>query len=441
LATTFDVAAFINNRKLSSFNYRLIVLSWLITVFDGLDMMMISYTAPYIKDAMGLDKAMLGRVFSAALLGMMLGGFFFSYLGDRIGRRIAVIVAAFAFGVLTMATSLAQSYEQLLLLRFVDGFAIGGMLPLAWALNIEFVPTRLRSTVVTVIMVGYSLGSALSGPLTNLLAPTHGWPAVFLAGGAGTLVCATLLLFGLPESVRFLVSKNRRPELVASTLNRVDRTIKLTGNEHFKLGDEAIRSQHFTINQLFEGRLRWMTPLLWLGYIASTLAVYFIASWGPMVMEELKVARTTTAWLGSISGMTGATAGLCLMRFTDRKGPYAVAFFPLLALPILLTIGFGHLSQSVFIPVAVLGSALISGAHFGILSIAGVYYPSAIRANGGGWATSMAKVGGIAGPMIGAVILSSHLPVVRSYALLALCPLTLALCAIGLGTIVRRHPA
>ena len=47
---------------------------------------------------------------------------------------------------------------------FLDGLALGGMLPLAWALNIEFVPGRMRSTVVTVIMVGFSLGSAIAGP-------------------------------------------------------------------------------------------------------------------------------------------------------------------------------------------------------------------------------------------------------------------------------------
>jgi MFS transporter, AAHS family, 4-hydroxybenzoate transporter len=86
---TIDIAALIDGRKLGGFNYRLIVLSWFITVFDGFDMQMISFTAPYMRDALGLDKFKLGNVFSAALVGAMIGGFVLSYVGDRIGRRQA----------------------------------------------------------------------------------------------------------------------------------------------------------------------------------------------------------------------------------------------------------------------------------------------------------------------------------------------------------------
>jgi AAHS family 4-hydroxybenzoate transporter-like MFS transporter len=80
---------------------------------------------------------------------------------------------------------------------------------------------------------------------------------------------------------------------------------------------------------------------------------------------------------------------------------------------------------------------LVSGSHFGILSIAGIFYPSAIRASGAGWATSVAKVGGILGPIIGAAVLSSGLPVIRSYALLAACPAVLFSCALGIHFALR----
>jgi MFS transporter, AAHS family, 4-hydroxybenzoate transporter len=168
---TVDVSAIINGRRLNGFNYGLVVLSWFITVFDGYDMMMVSFTASYMRDEFGLSKMMLGRVFSAGLVGMMLGGFFFAFLADRIGRRPTVVIAAFGFGLLTTATAFAGSYEALLALRFLDGLALGGMLPLAWALNIEFVPVRMRSTIVTIIMMGYGLGTFIAGPMTNWLAP------------------------------------------------------------------------------------------------------------------------------------------------------------------------------------------------------------------------------------------------------------------------------
>ena len=90
-----------------------------------------------------------------------------------------------------------------------------------------------------------------------------------------------------------------------------------------------------------------------------------------------------------------------------------------------------------FLWVNILGALLISGGHFGILSIAGIFYPSAIRASGAGWATSVAKVGAILGPVVGAAVLSSGLPVLRSYALLAVCPAILFACALGIHFVTR----
>ncbi len=182
-----------------------------------------------------------------------------------------------------------------------------------------------------------------------------------------------------------------------------------------------------------------LTPLLWLGYTASTMAVYFTSNWGPIVFEDLDFSRDTAAYVGSITSVFGAGLGLILMQFTDRKGPFSVAVYPLIAFPLLLVVGLLSMGADAFLLLSVVAISLVSGAHFGILSIAGVYYPSAIRANGGGWATSIAKIGGIAGPIVGGYILASGLPIVRSFAILALCPAILVLCAIGIGMIVRRR--
>jgi AAHS family 4-hydroxybenzoate transporter-like MFS transporter len=436
---TVDVSALINGRRLSPFHYGLIVLSWLITVFDGFDMLLIGFTAPYMRDQLGLSKTMLGNVFSAGLVGMMLGGFVLSYIGDRVGRRPTIVAAAFLFGILTAATATAGSYHALVALRFFDGLALGGMLPLAWALNIEFVPSRMRSTVVTIIMMGFSFGAAVAGPMTNWIAPHYGWQGVYFAGGAGTLVCAATLWIGLPESIRFLVIKGRRPGLVAQTLKRIDPALDVATTDAFVLGDEIRFEGQFRIGQLFRGDLRLITPLLWLGYIASSLAIYFSVSWGPIVLEELKFPRHTSALVASTGSLLGAVAGLSLMRFTDRRGPGSVAVYPALAVPVLLALGFGLVPRDAFLAAAILSAVFISGEHFGILSIAGIFYPSAIRASGAGWATSVAKLGAIVGPIIGAVVLSSGMPIVRSYALLAVCPTILCVCALGIAAVVRNR--
>ncbi len=435
----FDVSAFLNDRKLSSFNVVLIVLSWLITVFDGLDMTMISYVAPYIQDDLGLSKAQLGDVFSAGIGGAAVGGFLFAYLGDRFGRRPAIIFAGYTFGILTCVTAFAQSYEQLVWLRFLDGLAIGGTLPLAWALNIELVPKKMRSTVVTTIMIGYSVGAVASGPMTNWIAPLYEWHGVFLAGGIATMICAMILHIGLPESVRFLVSKERSPELIAKMLKRLDPALDVSATDRFELSDERKAPGHFPVRMLFQGDLKWITPLIWLGFGSSSLGIFFMTSWGPLLLEGLDFPRQTAALVSSLNGFLGACMGLLLMRFTDHFGPRAIAVFPALAVPVLLLLGLGFFPHNVFLIGVTLGSIFVTGGHYGIQSICGIYYPSAIRASGGGWASSISKIGGVSGPIIGAVILSSGLPLQTSFAFLAVCPAILGLCALGIAYVTRER--
>ena len=163
--TVFDVSQAIERQKLGRFLVELVVISWIITFFDGFDSQAIAFAAPYLSTQYHLDRIMMGNIFSMGLVGTLIGGFAFGYLGDRVGRRPAIILATAAFGLLTLAFVLADGYASLLALRLVDGVALGGMLPLAWALNIEYAPKRYRSTIVTVIMIGYSAGIAFDSAI------------------------------------------------------------------------------------------------------------------------------------------------------------------------------------------------------------------------------------------------------------------------------------
>ena len=434
---TIDVTASIERRRFDGFYYGVIALSWLITAFDGLDGLMIGFTLPYMRDELDLTTTMMGYIAAAGNAGTAVGGFLSPLLADRIGRRPTTIAMALMFGVLTTATALAGSYEALVAMRFVNGLALGGLLPLAWALNIEFVPKRMRATVVTIIMVGYSVGSAMAGPLTNAIAPTHGWQGVYVAGGLGTLVCAGALWIWLPESIRFLVLNERRPADIARTLHRLDPASDATAADRFVLSDEIKTAAKVPITQLFAGPLRWVTPLLWLGFFMSSLGVFFTSSFGPTVLEKIGFARPTAALVKSSVSIVGAVLGLLLMRFTDRKGPIALTAYTAAAVPVLLVVGFGLLSGDAFLAMVLLGTGLVMGGHFGVQSIAGVYYPSAIRSTGGGFASGVAKFGAVLGPIVGAAVLSSPLPVVRTYALLAICPAALCLCAFGIAAALR----
>jgi AAHS family 4-hydroxybenzoate transporter-like MFS transporter len=421
-----DASAVIERQRPGRFVLRLVVLSILITFFDGFDMNVIAYAAPYMKDEFALDQVRMGYIFTAGTLGIMIGGFLFGYLGDRFGRRWTIIAAAGSFGLLSLLLAAAWDYPSLLILRFLGGLGMGGLLPLCWALNIEYVPRRFRATVVTVVMLGYTLGGSLGAPMTMWLAPQHGWQGVFVFGGVASLAVTLLLAFGLPESIRYLIVKEREGDRVEAYLRAIEPGLEVPPNASFVLVDERTDRTRFSPARLFEGRLLWVTPLIWIAYTASSLTIYFKATWTPLVLELLGYTRSEAAVFSSVSSIGVALGGLLLMRFVDRLGAISIAVISALAVPVLVYSGLWPTGFYTFLWLNLLATIMVGGAHFGMISLCGIFYPSSFRANGAGWAASIAKLGAIAGPLLGGFILATSFPVKFIFALLAIAPAILA---------------
>jgi AAHS family 4-hydroxybenzoate transporter-like MFS transporter len=435
---TIDVSQVIERQKLSRFLVSLVIISWIITFFDGFDSNVISFAAPYFGAEYHLSRVQLGNVFSMGLLGTLIGGFIFGYVGDRIGRRPAVIFATAAFGVLTMCFALADNYWSLFGLRLINGLPLGGMLPLAWALNIEYAPKRYRATIVTVIMMGYSLGTALGGPIAIWLIPKLGWKALFIVGGVASLAGALALFLMLPESIRFLAAKRKSPERIAAILRRMAADEQVPAGATFIATDEGAIGKDFKPSLLFEGELRWITPLIWLAYIFSSMAVFFIVNWTPLVFEALKFSRNEAATAATMNSIMGAIGGLLLMRFTDKRGAIAITTMPVVTTALLLVAGLVYVGHTPFLVLSALIGGFLIGGHFGLHSICGIFYPSAYRGNGAGWATSVAKIGSVAGPFLGGIILSTSLPVRNIFTVLAVCPAVFAISIYVVGRMHRR---
>lgn len=126
------------------------------------------------------------------------------------------------------------------------------------------------------------------------------------------------------------------------------------------------------------------------------------------------------------------------MRFTDKYGAGAVGIMALISVPVLLFVGLGPTGYWTFLILNFLVNIAMGGAHYGMHSISGIFYPSAWRANGAGWATSIAKFGSIAGPLVGGFILATNFPVRHIFALLAISPALVALSLLTLEYLRRR---
>ena len=124
---------------------------------------MVSFSPPYFASEFHLSKNELARIFSAHQVGTLVGGIGLVYLGDIFGRRPLILFSIAAFGVLTACYQFANGYGSLVVLRFLTGVPLGGVLPLLWALDIEFAPRTYAACVLAL------------GTLQNRAANTQPW--------------------------------------------------------------------------------------------------------------------------------------------------------------------------------------------------------------------------------------------------------------------------
>lgn len=434
-----DVGEIIEQQKPGGFVIRMMLVAWLVTFFDGFDQNVVAFAAPYLIDRLGFTPTMMSHVFSSGSAGSLIGGFLFGFVGDRIGRRAAIILCSAMFGTLTIGLAFVTDYREFIAIRFLNGLALGGAIPLIWALSIEYVPRRFRATAVTLIMLGYGLGVASCGPLSVQLIPRFGWPSVFIFGGGASLLSVALLYFALPESLRFLATKKDQD----ARINRIVRKLApekadQPGAKYVLAGQEPAVQSERGLGALFRGPLRLVTPLLWIGYAASSTASYFFTTWGPLVFERIGLSREMSAYGTSLNSLCGAVGGLILMRFIDRVGSVSLATMPAMAVPLLLIVGFGDVSSAMFVVLMASTMLFLGGSHYGVFSVTGTFYPTSHRALGTGWASGMGKIGSIAAPYLGGWLMASQIPIERTFAVLAICPAVFFACMLTVGILEKK---
>ncbi|MFC4494876.1 MFS transporter [Streptomyces ovatisporus] len=417
--------------------YRVFAVCCLITFLDGFDFQILSFTATYLRGDFSLSDTQLGTLGTVGLFGTLVGGLCMGYLGDRLGRKPSIVLCVAGFGIFMLGFAGAETYGHLMALRFISGFFLGGVLPLSWALAAEYAPKRARVTAISVIMVGYTLGGAAGGPISNLLVPGHGWQSVYIAGGVCSLLALVPVLYFLPESVKFLAQRGRpdADRRIAAILTRLWPGQPVAPGAHFVPGDPqpATTAGKFTPAKLFRGSLARITPLLWLVYLLSSALIYFMVFWTPLINERMGFSVSAAATIAAAASVAGAVAQLAISRFVDRKGVGSILWMPLMASLAMLTLGLGSPGPVLYICVIISAKMFINGGHGGITSIAGTFYPTSIRANGAAWASSVAKVGAMIGPWLGGVLLDAGLGTGGAFTAFAVCPVVMVVLLFAMG--------
>ncbi len=409
-----QVSRLLDERGLSSFQIMLIVWSFFIVLIDGYDIAAIAFAAPSLAKEWALKPGALGPVFSASLIGILFGSALFGFVGDRYGRKAALVWANLVFGVFTLGAAYSTNLDQMFWLRLLAGLGIGGVIPNVVAINAESAPRKLRATLAIIAVGCVPLGGAIPGFVTAALVPTHGWQIIFLIGGIVPIIIAIAAQIGLPESIKYMALHESQRGKMEKTIKAIRPDYVVPPNAKFVIEDEK-QYAGFSPGHLFRDGLALITPLLWLLFALNLMGYFFLISWTPTLMTAAKLPPATAALAGASLQIGGTVGALLLCWWLQKHRFLAVAILFVAAVPAVGAIGYaaGLASQTILLVTIFVAGFLVLGIQSGINVIGAMVYPTSLRANGSGWELGIGRIGSIVGPLVGALLIG--LPVERLY--------------------------
>lgn len=376
---------------------------------DGFDLAAMGYIVPELVKEWQLAPAQFVSAFSAGIVGMMVGGPLLGLLGDRLGRRKVIVLGLGAIGLATLATMAAQTVQHLIVLRFLTGVGLGGVIPNVGALIAELTPRHVRGRTLVFVTLGMPLGIALPGLVAGMLLPLFGWPALLLVGGLMPLAVAMLALAIVPESPKFLLTQGRQSGAVRNIVQRLRPDVSISDNTTF-----SVRRQETvggSARQLFAGSLVVVTPLLWICQAANQMANFFSLTWLPTLLQS---AGATTAQAGthsSLFALGGLGAGVVLIFAIDRLGVVPLVVMFVLGVPLVSAMASSDLGPVLHGAVIAGAGLCVTGINFGLVALLAIFYPTSIRSLGTGWTQAAGRVGGLAAPVVGGYLLNRNIPI------------------------------
>ncbi|HYC97980.1 MFS transporter [Brevundimonas sp.] len=388
--TPLEVLAPPEDAPLTSAHWAMCALLSVALIVDIMKPASLGFVLPGMRAEYGVSGAVVALFPFAALSGTVVGSFVWGWLADIYGRRASILLSSVMF----VGTSICGAMPEFwwnVGMCFLMGAAAGGMLPVAYALLAEIMPTRHRGWALVLVggigaVGGYFAASALSA----WLQPFWSWRIMwFLNMPTGLLLIALSPL--LPESARFLQHVGRGEEaraMMARFGARVQTVMTPpVAESHSHL--PPVDRRHLAITlALTLAALSWglvnFGVLLWLpsALVAEGRSVEAASA---LIAKSTLIAAPTillSVWLYSAWSTRGA---LALMLGVTATGLFGLLF---------RSMGVEVLANPM-IPLALLivGS---SGVIAIILPYTAENYPLRIRGRATGWIAGCSKLGGLA---------------------------------------------
>jgi AAHS family 4-hydroxybenzoate transporter-like MFS transporter len=427
-----DIGALIDAAPMSGLQRRVVALCALATFLDGYDIQALGLAVPRMSEEWGLPPSAFAPALSASLVGIALGAVLLAPLADRWGRRPMLVAMMILIGLTTAGAALASNPMMLTAWRVITGLALGAAVPIATSLTSEYAPLRRRAALVALLIACMALGSFAAGIVAPALSELWGWRGIFAAGAALPLMMAVVLFVSLPESLRFLIARNLKPQQVARQIDRIfphrSDVMPLVA-----LPTVIVRA---SVRALFAPVYRMRTILVWLIFWFNLFVIYSLISWLPTLLHSAGWTHDTAQRASGLVALGGIAGGLFIAWVADRGYAIAAVFIAYVATAVFLVLFIvGPSSVAAWIALLFLVGAGAVGGQMAAGSIATAhYYPTDLRVTGVGWFNGVSRTGAIAGPIVLAALMKDGW---ASSQILGILAIPMLFCAAGVLMLPR----
>ncbi|WP_341480968.1 MFS transporter [Thermococcus argininiproducens] len=390
----------IDKAKFGRFHYLLLGILGTVWAFIAINTLSVSFVIPLIskEPAFQASLSKLGAMGSAALWGMLVGAWSFGTLSDYLGRKKALGLAISLFGLGSIASSFAGTLDQLIGLRFIVGLGLGGALPVASSYFAEFMPTKIRGAMISVLESFWAIGTIIIGIVAIILKAS--WRSILLFGGS-VLALLPLVLW-LPESPRFLAlkGKTRDAEKILERIFGVKAKLEQP---------QKIRTK-VTVLELWQ-RYGKITLMLSIAWFSIAFAYYGFFVWLPKFLAatlKITVFKSFQYFIiTAIAQLPGYWSAAYLLEKIGRRKTLS-GYLLLSGLAGVMFYNYASSGNvSMILTSAVLFSFFNLGAWGAIYAYTPELYPTEVRGSGAGWAGAMARIGGGLAPILAGRIMET----------------------------------
>lgn len=386
------------------FQWRLLGIFGMVWAADAMQVIAVGFAAPSIAASFGLERVTALQIGTLFFLGMFVGAYLFGRMADRIGRRKILILTVAADAIFGLASVFANDFTLLLVLRFLTGMAVGGTLPVDYAMMAEFLPPRNRGRWLVWLEGFWAVGTiviALTAWIAAMMGSEAPWRWIFAIAALPALIGFWLRLW-IPESAMYLI-RNGQQEEARKAVNHVLRTN----------GVEPLDSQTSLIpapvpasaeTSIFAPMLRTRSIGILAVWFLVSLSYYGVFVWvpGQLVTEGFGFVRgfgfLVILALAQIPGYALAAWGVeAIGRRTTL-----MAFLLLSAAGCFLFTIAG--STGLIATSLILMSFALLGTWGALYAFTPELYPTNLRGTGMGTASAMARLGGILAPSLLAMV-------------------------------------